>query len=576
MQVLDSEVDAKDILKDALGVHVNTAVPASGVAMDSRATNPGDIFVAAPDALQYIPMALSQGAVLVLAEASQAELPELSDFGTAPIVPIQNARMAVAKLCQHMYAPVPNTLLAVTGTNGKSSTVVMVRQLLGHLGISAASLGTLGVGISGPTSEGVGISGPAFEGVSGPAFESVSGPAFESVSEPTFEHPPAAEDLSQENVNRILSNISVPSLTTYDPVSLHKILNKLSLAGVQCAAIEATSHGLHQRRLDGLSFDAVALTNITQDHLDYHNDMDAYIAAKMRLFAELARDGASAVIKAGCDARILDACAQKHLKIITYGVQYGSQDSSQNSQRGAQSSQYGSPPADLAITSYATNASSITFDLRVYDRIFERVTYHGSGLFQLENLLCALGLILGAHGALVLDDLVAAIPYLSPIPGRMELVGTHNGASIFVDFCHTPDAFVTVLSELKNIPHNNLVIVFGCGGDRDKTKRAQMGRIAVQLASRVIVTDDNPRFEDPASIRKDILEGTQGAGPDHRVTEIPGRRVAISQAIADLAKGDILLVAGRGHELYQKVMGNEILLSDRIYIQSTINTVNSQ
>jgi UDP-N-acetylmuramoyl-L-alanyl-D-glutamate--2,6-diaminopimelate ligase len=484
-------INLSELLSRALGATAPaTDTIVSGISINSRNVQPGHIFVATQAATPYIPDALAQGAVLIVREGQE----------NAPkTVYVDNAALAAAKLCRCFYAHVPETLLAVTGTNGKSSTVRIAAQMLNLLGMRAGSMGTLGVDVE------------------------------------------AAKDFAP------------PSLTTYDPVSLHRILRELSLLGIQCAAIEATSHGLDQYRLDGLRFDAVALTNVTQDHLDYHGSMQKYVDAKMRLFRYLVKDGGTAVLNKSCDPCFFDLCKSTCSRLTTYSCS--------------------STSADIMASHLIHEQDHLMFNLRLGHCTFENISYNGIGAFQVENLLCAIGLVQGAYPNIPAASVIAAIPRLSPIPGRMELVARYNGASIFVDFCHTPDALSKALTALTQLPHKYITVVFGCGGERDPTKRAPMGHIAATLASHVIVTDDNPRFEDAAKIRKDILAGIPQSRT-HIAKELPGRKEAIAHALADLSEEDILLIAGRGHESYQTVKGERVPFSDRACVKEILESTN--
>jgi UDP-N-acetylmuramoyl-L-alanyl-D-glutamate--2,6-diaminopimelate ligase len=484
-----------------LGVSVPN-VEILGLSSDSRAVQPGYVFVATHAAKEYIPQAIANGAAMILTE----DVDVLEKFD-AKCIHVENARLALANLCQKFYPNVPKTLLTVTGTNGKSSTVVFVSQMLSWLKIHSASMGTLGVHI-----------------------------------------PSRSDEPSSHLLPGSYSSFDPPHLTTYDPISLHKILSQLHSLEVQCVALEATSHGLHQFRLDGLRFDAASLTNVTQDHLDYHGDMEAYTAAKTRLFSDLVKNDGTAVLNKNSPACFFDACRCNGLKVTTYSCDESCR-------------------ADIVVRNLQVGGASITFDICVFSQNFTNVTYHGIGVFQIENLICALGLILAAYPKIPIGDVVAAIAQTRPASGRMELAAHYNGASIFVDFCHTPDALSRVLTDLSKIPHRSLIVLFGCGGDRDKSKRSQMGTIAANLASRVIVTDDNPRNEDPSKIRQDVLRDVRNFS---HIVEIPGRMNAISRAIADINEGDILLVAGRGHESCQIINSDRIPFSDSAYIREVV------
>lgn len=450
---------------------VSEDIDIQSITDNSKNVKPGALFVAVPCAAEeaHIQEALEKGAVYIVRQGEGA--------ADARTLYVPNARLALAHLCSHFFTQRPKKIVAVTGTNGKSSVVHIVNQLLHLTGITAASLGTLGVQIAG-----------------------------------------------QPDVH-----IDAPALTSYDSVNLHTILQTLAQNHVQCAAIEATSHGLDQYRLDGVQFDAVGLTNITQDHLDYHHTMEVYAQAKSRLFSVLAKPHTYAVLnkKVAFGEQILRACALKGLKVWTFGRD--------------------------------TEADLTASDIQLYpDHSTATLTYKGKkypillplpGAFQIENVLCAIGLILGAYPQIQFADLLPFIARLQPVPGRFEPVAQYHGGQIFVDFGHTPDALEQTLHSLRQLHPKRLCVVFGCGGNRDPGKRAQMGRVAAQLADHVIITDDNPRDEDPKHIRAAILEGAPNA------QEIANRTKAIQQGIAELSKDDILLIAGRGHEQFQTIAG---------------------
>lgn len=483
----------QSLIQEAIQTTIFSDHEINRIAANSKDVQSGDLFVAIPcaDEAAHIHEALERGASYIIAEKEH-------HFPKNKLILVDNARYALARLCSCFYAERPAKLVAVTGTNGKSSVVSLVSQILSTLNIQTANIGTLGV------------------------------------------HIPHHEEIQ----------ISAPSLTTYDPISMHRILQELKMHQIQCAAIEATSHGLHQYRLDGLQFQAVALTNITQDHLDYHGTMEAYAAAKMRLFLDLACEQGVAVLNQ--DSSYLPAfkesCARKSLKIITYSPHQ---------------------PADLYAFNIRFDKTHSIFDLRVFDRTFSDIVFNIPGSFQIENLLCALGLVFGADPQITLDDILPLIPTLSSIPGRLEPIAEYHGGHIFVDFCHTPDAVEKVLINLRALNPHRLIIVLGCGGDRDPDKRPKMGAIASKLADEVIITDDNPRNEDPALIRSAILKGAPQA------KEIAGRKKAITEAIAEIRKDDILLVAGRGHEAFQLLKGGaKIVCNDKDIILQAIHHFN--
>jgi UDP-N-acetylmuramoyl-L-alanyl-D-glutamate--2,6-diaminopimelate ligase len=444
-----------------------------GVAVDSRKVKPGDAFVAVPgtkaDGLAFVPAALAAGAVAIVAEeAPAAPLPDGVTFVRVP-----DARRALALAAAKVHPRQPGVIAAVTGTSGKTSVTVFARQIWTALGLRAASIGTIGV-----------------------------------VS-------PRGEDYG--------------ALTTPDPIELHRTLDRLAGEGVSHLAIEASSHGLDQRRLDGLRIAAAAFTNISRDHLDYHGTPEAYLAAKLRLFTTLMPRGSAAVIDVDHDgaADAIAAAKARGLEVLTVGR-----------------------------TGDAIRLIDATIDGLA--QIIE--VAHGGrrhrlrlplvGEFQVENALVATGLAIatGADGAAAF----AAVEHLAGAKGRLELVGEKNGAPIFVDYAHKPDALAKALEALRPYAKRRLVVVFGCGGDRDRGKRPIMGAIAVAKADRVIVTDDNPRSEVPARIRAEILAGAKGAA------EIGDRGEAIRRAVNALEPGDALLIAGKGHESGQ-IVGDRIL-----------------
>jgi UDP-N-acetylmuramoyl-L-alanyl-D-glutamate--2,6-diaminopimelate ligase len=451
--------------------HAERAI--SGVAVDSRKVKPGDAFVAVPgtkaDGLSFVPAALAAGAVAIVAEKPPASpLPEHVAF-----VQVDDARRALALAAAKVHPNQPNVIAAVTGTSGKTSVTVFARQIWTALGCGAASIGTIGV-----------------------------------VS-------PRGEEYG--------------ALTTPDPIELHRTLDRLARDGVTHLAIEASSHGLDQRRLDGLRVAVAAFTNISRDHLDYHGTPEAYLAAKLRLFSTLVAPGGAAVIDADHDgaAEVIAAANARKLDVLTVG---------RNGD--------GIRLVDAAIDGLA-QAIEVEHAGRRY-----RLRLPLVGEFQVENTLVAAGIAI-ATGAEP-GAAFAAAEHLVGAKGRLELVGQKNGAPIFVDYAHKPDAMAKALEALRPYAKRHLVVVFGCGGDRDRGKRPIMGAIAVAKADRAIVTDDNPRSEVPARIRAEILAGAKGA------TEIGDRGEAIRRAVAALEPGDALLIAGKGHESGQ-IIGDRVL-----------------
>ena len=448
------------------------AIDIAGIAADSRKVKAGFLFFgiagAKADGAHFARAAAAAGAVAVAAEQRLDGLPADVVF-----VPVANARRALALAAAKFFPRQPGTIAAVTGTSGKTSVAAFTRQIWSALGFPAASIGTIGV-VS-PTAETYG------------------------------------------------------SLTTPDPVELHRTLDRLTGEGVSHLALEASSHGLDQHRLDGVRIAAGAFTNLSRDHLDYHPTIESYLAAKLRLFEELIAPGGTAVIDVDdCYAGQVVAAAKKRgLKIMTVGVNGD----------------------DIKLIGGAIDGFAQVVSIGHGGREFE-VKLPLVGAFQVQNAAVAAGLAIatGAEPARVF----ASLEHLTGAKGRLELAGAKNGAPIFIDYAHKPDALKKALEALRPYASGKLVVVFGAGGDRDSGKRPIMGRIAAENADRVIVTDDNPRSEQPAAIRAAILAATPGAA------EIGDRNAAIRAGIAALKSGDVLLIAGKGHETGQ-IVGDRVL-----------------
>ena len=452
------------------GKNLPATVEVSGLTADSRKVAPGFVFAAlkgvAADGRQFIPQALEKGAVAIIGH-------DLPDVGSAVAIEVGEPRLALATASAAFYARQPQHVVAVTGTNGKSSTVDFLRQIWESAGITAASMGTLGA---------IGPNGHI--------------------------------DLGH---------------TTPDPVAIHATLAQLADEGVTHCAMEASSHGLVQSRLDAVKLAAGAFTNLTQDHLDYHSDMDEYRAAKMRLFSDLLPAGAPAVINADSPERgAFEAGAKaRGLKPLSVGW------------RGD----------DLKIAELMPKATGQTLFLKWHGEETE-VELPLIGEFQALNALTAAGLALSLGASLA--DVKKGLSGLKPVKGRLEFVGeTSDGAGVFVDYAHTPDGLDTLIRAARPHTAGRLFVIFGCGGDRDRKKRPIMGEVAVKQADVVIVTDDNPRSEDAADIRKSVLAGAKGA------LEIGDRGEAIQHAVAQLQAGDTLLIAGKGHETGQ-IVGDKV------------------
>jgi UDP-N-acetylmuramoyl-L-alanyl-D-glutamate--2,6-diaminopimelate ligase len=462
-----------DLLTDSVKLDARAgAIEVAAITADSRAVTRGAVFVAVPgnkaDGLAFVPQAVAAGAVAIVAERAPATLPTNLVF-----VQVPNIRRALALAAARFYPRQPPTIAAVTGTSGKTSVAAFTRQIWAALGHQAASVGTIGVVT------------PA---------RAVYG-----------------------------------SLTTPDPVALHRTLDGLVAEGVTHLAIEASSHGLDQHRLDGVRVAAGAFTNLSRDHLDYHPSIEAYLAAKLRLFEALVVDGGAAVVEADHEhaAAVIAAAQKRGLRVITVG-------------RAGRDIRL----AAVAIEGFAQVMTVEHGGKRYTSRL------PLPGAFQVENALVAAGLAIATGGEPAAA--FAALAALKGASGRLDLAGEKNGAPIFVDYAHKPDALAKALEALRPYAQGRLTVVFGCGGDRDMGKRPLMGAIAIRLADRVIVTDDNPRSEDPAKIRAEILGAAPGA------FEIGDRRVAIRDAVAALKRGDVLLVAGKGHETGQ-IVGDRML-----------------
>jgi UDP-N-acetylmuramoyl-L-alanyl-D-glutamate--2,6-diaminopimelate ligase len=439
----------------------------TGVTADSRQVRPGYLFAALPgakvDGRAFIPAALAAGAASILASE---DLPGVD----APVVAESDPRRAYALAAARFWGVQPKVCVAVTGTNGKTSVATFCRQIFTRLGRSAASMGTLGV---------------------------------------------RAGD----------EQITPPGLTTPDAADVAHLLADLARRGVTHLALEASSHGVAQRRLDGVRLKAAGFLNLSQDHLDYHGTMGAYRAAKLRLFEELLPRGATAVLNADSDQ--FEVFAETAIRAGEPILSVG--------ERGQSLTLVGRTPMA------GGQRLGVVEQGRRHD-----VTLPLVGAFQASNALVAAGLCIAAGEEI--EAVLGALEHLEGAPGRLQHVGSRRGGGeAFVDYAHTPDGLEVVLGALRPHVAGRLIVVFGAGGDRDRGKRPLMGEIAARLADVAIVTDDNPRSEDPASIRAAILAAAHGA------REIGDRREAIRAAAALLGEGDILVVAGKGHEQGQLV-----------------------
>jgi UDP-N-acetylmuramoyl-L-alanyl-D-glutamate--2,6-diaminopimelate ligase len=460
-------------------------VDVGGITVDSRTVHPGDVFVAIAggkaDGLRFVGPALAAGAAAIIADRPpDGPLPAGIAFAR-----VGDIRRTLALAAAKFYPRQPPIIAAVTGTSGKTSVAAFTRQIWTALGHQAASVGT--VGVVSPRGEIYG------------------------------------------------------SLTTPDPVALHRSVDQLAGEGVTHLAIEASSHGLDQHRLDGLRIVAAGFTNITRDHLDYHPSFQDYLAAKLRLFRELLAPDGTAIVDIDhehADA-VVDAATGRSVAVVTVG------------RAGT-----GIRLVEVTVDGFAQR---LTIE-HVGKRFQIRLPLVGE--FQIENALVAAGLAMatGADAGAVF----AALGDLRGAKGRLERVGDKRGAPIFVDYAHKPDALAKALDALRPYVTGKLVVVFGAGGDRDRGKRPLMGAVAAAKADTAIVTDDNPRSENPAAIRAAILAAAPGA------TEIGDRREAIRTAIAGLSRGDILLVAGKGHETGQIIGDRTVDFSDHQAVASAL------
>ena len=455
-----------------------------GVSADSRAIAPGFLFAAlagtATDGARFAGEAVRRGAVAVLA-GMHADIP-----GEVPVLRSHDPRRSLALIAARFHPRQPEHLVAVTGTSGKTSVADFARQIFALTGHAAASVGTLGVVTSVGTAYG--------------------------------------------------------TMTTPDPVALHKELDGLAAAGITHAVIEASSQGLDQRRADGLRIEAAAFTNLGRDHMDYHPTVEAYLAAKMRLFM---------VVLPPCGTAVIDMD----------GARSGAVEE-QSAERGVKLIRVGRAGEEIRLLDLVPDDFRQRLTLRAFGR--ERtVLLPLAGAFQASNALVAAGLAIAT--GIPADAVFEALEQLAGAPGRLELAGRKaNGAMVFIDYAHKPDALVSVLAALRPMTAGRLVVVFGAGGNRDAGKRPLMGRAAADNADMVFVTDDNPRFENAAAIRKAIL----AAAP--RATEIADRGEAIRQAVATLETGDVLCVAGKGHESGQIVGERTIVFSDRDAVHAAL------
>ncbi len=446
----------------------------TGITADSRLVKPGFIYVSIKgeklDGDDFIENAIQNGASLIIARKN-------SRFTSNSIetIKVDNPRARLARLAHEFYQPQPQNIVAVTGTSGKTSVAFFYKQIAEFLKFKSASIGSLGV------------------------------------------------------VSNSISIEAEYDFATPDPVMLNKMLKSMAENSITHVAMEASSQGIEHHRVDGIEFKAAAFTNLSQDHLDYHGDMDSYFNAKLKLFTNVL-SGGYAILNADIPEfeKLSNALKNRpEIKILSYG------------RSGDHIKLLGAKKPDISLEILGTK-----FDAK----------YYPEGSFQIYNLMAAIGLALAT--GMKPHEIAESIPQIKAAPGRLELVSEYNGAKIFVDHAHKPDALDKALAALKSECKGRLFVIFGCGGDRDKLKRPIMGRIAASIADVIMVADDNPRTEDPSTIRKEVLAGCPKA------TEYEDRVQAITDAIRMLNPADMLLIAGKGHETYQIFGEEKIHFSD--------------
>lgn len=467
-----------------------------GITSNSKTVKQGWLFAALPgfqhDGRDYIEEAIEKGAVAILVNDDPVQI----NNEKISVISHANPRQLFSLLSASFYSDQPETILAVTGTNGKTSVARFCQQIWDQLNIPAASLGTLGLQTSATTKDYVSTSG---------------------------------------------------SLTTPDSADLHRQLSEIKSRGVNHLAFESSSHGLDQHRVDGVKVTAAAFTNLSRDHLDYHETMEAYFEAKQRLFTDVLSANGTAVLNADIPEfkTLKTICDQRGVKVISFG---------QNKEK-----------ADLLISNINPDHHGSHFTLEYNEEKYDCFV-HLIGEFQISNVATSVSLLLASD--IKLKDIVPCLTGLKTVHGRIEKAGTlENNANVYIDYAHTPDALSTVLQALRAHTKKGLHVVFGCGGDRDQGKRSQMGEIAQHYADHIIVTDDNPRYENPRDIRKEILSSCPSAA------EVPDRSQAIWKAITDLNDGDILLIAGKGHEPGQIIQGTTYPFDDLEEARSVIQSL---
>jgi UDP-N-acetylmuramoyl-L-alanyl-D-glutamate--2,6-diaminopimelate ligase len=480
----------------------------TGLAFDSRLAKAGDIFFAikgeSSDGNKFINEVINKGIKVIVTDDPQSLNNPDINYNDLSIILVQDARIALSQAAGILYPLLPQYILAATGTNGKSSVVSYCRQLYSLLGEHSCSIGTIGVECSG--------------------------------------------DINLPILQEIIEQS--PSLTTPDPITIRRILDCLNSNNVNYVAFEASSHGLDQQRLSGLKTTAAGFTSFSQDHLDYHPDMDHYLAAKLKLFTDNLLPNGIVVLNSEISrvAYIKDYLQERNIKFVSVGIN-----------------------GDLAIkkTKQSIYGQEIDF-------IYQGQEYQFStkiiGSFQASNLLIAAMLVqaTGFH----FEEIITKLPEVKAVKGRLEKVSDQGSLyHIFIDYAHTPDSLEKTLLELQKIKlaKGLLKVIFGCGGNRDISKRPLMGQIAEQLADQIIITDDNPRNEQASLIRQQIILGITNSD---KLIEIADRKTAIISTINNLQEGDILLIAGKGHEKYQIINNQKLPFSDLAIIKEAMHNKN--
>ena len=459
----------------------NCEINISSITQNSQNVTPNGLFIAlsgkTQDGKKYIPDAIKRGAAVVVYDGEYDTASQNAVF----IKLIGDMRSNIAKIAHNFYPQIPSMISAITGTNGKTSIADFTRQMMTFLGYHSASIGTIGV------------------------------------------------------VSDVMENIE--TLTTPDSITLHQILSRLANAGVDYVSMEASSVGIEQYRMDNIKIKTAGFTNLTQDHLDYHLNMQNYFNAKKLLFSRLLATDGTAVLNADIEQfpELKSICEQRKITVWSYG---------KNGRELKLLNTIPQPQGQIITTSIFGKEYIINLPL--------------IGDFQAMNVLCALGMVCSLNNGFD-EKLLEILPKIKGACGRLDFVGSlPNGASVYVDYAHTPDALENVLRTMRHHTQKNLWVLFGCGGDRDKLKRPIMGEIAAKLADKVVITDDNPRSEDAAQIRKEIIAKCPQA------IEIGDRIKAIEYAISHLESGDMLVLAGKGHETGQKIGDTIIPMNDII------------